>query len=110
MHLRLRCPAHHAKAKPRLAVLGYECWDNRVERTLTWRVGIETSGRKIKELSSVLKDKPKARNCHSRAHAPVVTLDQRDHVTLGIGSGEVNCIALVEIGIAWLNAYRGLAW
>ena len=110
MHLRLRCPAHDAKAEPGLPVLGYECWDNRVEGTLTRCVGIKAPGRKIEELPSVLKDKPKARDSHARAHASVVTLNERDHVAFSIGGGEVNGIAFVEVGIARLDAERGFVW
>ena len=78
--------------------------------TLTWCIGIKTPGRKIEELSPILKDKPKARDSHPRTHAPVVTLNKRNHVAFSIGGGEVNGIAFVEVGIARLDAERGFVW
>ena len=62
-------------------------------------VGIKAPGRKIEELPSVLKDKPKARDSHPRipCECPEVTLNERDHVAFSIGGGEVNGIAFVEV-------------
>ena len=108
--LRLHRAAHHAEAQPRLAVLRGERGNDGVERTLARRVAVGMVLAQHELLAAVLQDEAQARRRHAAAHAAVVGLDQRDHHAVGVGGGEVDRVAFVELrGRARLHfAQRGV--
>ena len=57
-----------------------------MERTFAGRVGVEISFFKVKQLAAVLEDKSESIRRKPGAHAAVIALNERDHITVPIGS------------------------
>ena len=94
MALWLHVATHYAKAHKGFAIFSYKCGNNSMEWPFVWLVNIHVALFKREKFSAVLEDKSQPAGCHSRAHSPEIALDQRNHVSLFIGSGQVNGVAV----------------
>src|SRR6056297_2020600 len=96
MSLGLHRTTHKSKANQGLAILSDKCRYNRMERSFMGFVHIGMAFFKTKKFTSILQHKPKTFRYNARAHAPIVTLDERHHISFAISSGEVDRIALLQ--------------
>ena len=87
----LEIAAHHAERHERLAVFGHKRRNDGLERTFARRVGVGVRGIEVEQFAPVLEHEAQPVGNHAAAHAPVVALDQRNHVTILVGGGQVNC-------------------
>ena len=97
MALRLHRAAHHAEAGIRLAALGDERRDDRLERALARCVAVGMVLLQHEHLATILQDEAQPRRRHAAAHAAVIGLDQRHHHAVGVSHGHVDGVALLQL-------------
>ena len=96
--------SHDPEAHVGLSVPGDEGGDDGVKGTLPRGVRVEVTLFEGEQLPSVLETEPEAVGAETRAHAPVVALDQGHHVAVGVGHGEIDGVALLQGGVPRLVA------
>ena len=104
--LRLHVAAHDAERQPRASVLHHHRRHQRVERPLARRQLVGMSGRQRKEAAAILQDDPRVSGDDARAEGFVDRLDERDHVALRVGGGQID---RVPLRLRMVAAFRGRA-
>jgi len=105
--LGLHVPAHHTEGDPRFAVLHRERRDDRVERALTRFEVVGAVRIEVEEPAAVLQAEAETLDDIARSEPGVVALDQRHHVAVLVGGGQVRRVALVQARVARRDASRG---
>ena len=104
--LRLHRTAHDTKTHQRFSVLHDESRDDGMERPLAALYNVRMTLVERKQLSAILQHEAELSRRHAGTHAAIVALDQRHHVSVLIGNGQVDCIASLELGVTRRQAAR----
>src|SRR5258708_6814795 len=110
MTLRLHLAAHHTKANEGLPLPCDKSRNDGVERALVRRVAVWLALLQIKQSAAILERKPKPFRADTRTKPEIKALDQRHHVSVLVGRGKVNRVAVVQERIARVITFRGVLW
>src|ERR1700730_12092934 len=97
MALRLHVTSHHAKSEPRFALLHHESRNEGVERTFARRIHIGMSRLHGKQFTSILKSEAETGDDDAGAHAAIITLNDRNHITVLVRNTEISGITLRKL-------------
>src|SRR5438045_4632827 len=93
--------SHHPERFPRFSILHHESRNDGVKRTFAWRVDVGMARLHREKLATILKHEAESRYNDSAAHAAIVTLNERFHITLVVRRAHVNGVAVVDRGAFW---------
>src|SRR6266576_638820 len=102
--------AHDTECLPRFAIFHHEPGNNGVKWAFPRRVSIRVVWVHGKEFTTILKHESEARHDDTAAHPAIITLNERDHVALVIGSAHVDRVTLIERRIASRHRFCGVIW
>src|SRR3981081_3691060 len=97
MALRLHIASHHAKSEPRFALLHHESRNKGAEREFAGRIHVGMSRLDGKQFTSVLKSEAEGRDDDTGAHASIIALNDRNHITVLVRNTQISGITLRKL-------------
>src|SRR5438128_10128829 len=96
MSLWLHVTAHDAEAHERFAVLRDKRRNDGVEWPFVRRIRIQFAFLQVEESAAILQRKAKPCGTNAGTESKIKALDERHHVALFVGGGQINSVALIR--------------